>query len=87
MILRIEGRTDKHSVCTGKHPATNSRTEAQRMAANTPAGEVEKLLLSCVFRLLLSATKKRKTPSKSAITETGDRKEAPQPATEPPTQK
>ena len=27
------------------------------------------------------------SPSKSAITETGDRKEAPQPATEPPTRK
>jgi len=59
MILRIEGRTDKHSVCTGKHPATNSRTEAQRIVANTPAGEVEKLLLSCVFRLLLSATEEK----------------------------
>ena len=59
MALRIEGRTGKHSACTGKHPATNSRTEAQRMAANTPAGEVEKLLLSCVFRLLLSATEEK----------------------------
>jgi len=59
MTLRIEGRTDKHSTCAGKHPATNLRIEAQRMAANTPAGEVEKLLLSCVFRLLLSATEEK----------------------------
>ena len=59
MTLRIEGCTAKHSACTGKHPATNSRTEAQRMAANTPAGEVDKLLLSCVFHLLLSATEEK----------------------------
>ena len=59
MTLRIEGCTGKHSACTCKHPATNSRIEAQRMAANTPAGEVEKLLLSCVFHLLLSATEEK----------------------------
>ena len=29
------------------------------MAANTPASEMEKLLLSCVFRLLLSATEEK----------------------------
>ena len=62
MTLRIEGCTGKHSACTGKHPATNSRTEPQRMAANTPAGEVEELLLSCVFRLILSATEEKERP-------------------------
>jgi len=84
MTLRIEGRTGKHSACTGKHPATNSRIEAQRTAANTPADELEKVLLSCVFHLLLSVTEEKER-HQSAITETGDRKEAPQP--EPPTRK
>jgi len=84
MTFRIEGRTGKHSACTSKHLATNSRIEAQRTAVNTPAGEVEKLLFFCVFHLLLSATEEKER-HQSVITETGDRKEAPQP--EPPTQK
>jgi hypothetical protein len=42
--------------CTGKHSAKYMRTDAQRTTANIPVGGVEKLLLSCVFVLLLSAT-------------------------------
>jgi hypothetical protein len=41
--------------CTDKHSAQSLRTDVQRMMANIPAGEIEKLLLSGVF-LLLSAT-------------------------------
>jgi hypothetical protein len=39
-----------------KHSAKGLRTDAQRMTANIHAGRVEKLLLSGVFLLLLSAT-------------------------------
>jgi len=49
MTVRIDDRTCKHS-------AKGLRTYAQGTTTNIPAGEVEKLLLSCVF-LLLSATK------------------------------
>jgi hypothetical protein len=49
MTIRIDDRTGKHSV-------KSLRTYAQRTTANIPAGEVEKLLLSYVFLLLLSAT-------------------------------
>jgi hypothetical protein len=49
MTIRIDD-------CIGKRSVKGLRTYAQRMTANIPAGEVEKLLLSCVF-LLLSATK------------------------------
>jgi hypothetical protein len=42
--------------CTGKHSAKGMRTDAQRTTANIPIGGVEKLLLSCVFVLLLFAT-------------------------------
>jgi hypothetical protein len=45
----MNDRTDKHS-------AKGLRTDAQRTTANIPTGEVEKLLLSCVFLLLLFAT-------------------------------
>jgi hypothetical protein len=38
----------------GKHSAKGMRTYAQQMTANIPSGGVEKLLLSCVFLLLLS---------------------------------
>jgi len=48
MMIYIDDRT-------GKHSAKGLGTYAQRMTANIPAGEVEKLLLSYVF-LLLSAT-------------------------------
>jgi hypothetical protein len=46
MTLRMNDRTDKHS-------AKGLRTDAQQTTANIPIGEVEKLLLSCVFLLLL----------------------------------
>jgi hypothetical protein len=49
MMICIDDRIDKHS-------AKGLRTYAQRMTANIPADEVKKLLLSCVFLLLLSAT-------------------------------
>jgi hypothetical protein len=45
----MNDRTDKHS-------AKGLRTDAQRMTANIPTGEVEKLLLSRAFLLLLFAT-------------------------------
>jgi hypothetical protein len=41
---------------TGKHSANGLRTNAQRTTANILVGEIEKLLLSGVFLLLLSAT-------------------------------
>jgi hypothetical protein len=41
---------------TGKHSANGMRTNAQGIAANIPLGGIEKLLLSGVFLLLLSAT-------------------------------
>jgi hypothetical protein len=43
--------------CTSKHSAKGLRINAQRTMTNIPAGGVEKLLLSFVFLLLLSATK------------------------------
>ena len=49
MMLRMDDRTGKHSV-------KGLRTDAQRMTANIHIGGVEKLLLSGVFLLLLSAT-------------------------------
>ena len=50
MTLRMDDRT-------GKHSAKALRTDTQRTTANIPEGGVEKLLLSCVFLLLLlSAT-------------------------------
>jgi hypothetical protein len=39
---------------TGKTSAKGLRTDAQQTTANILAGEVDKLLLSCVFLLLLS---------------------------------
>ena len=50
MTIRMDNRTDKYS-------AKGLRTYAKRTTANIPTGEVEKLLLSCVFILHLSATK------------------------------
>jgi hypothetical protein len=41
---------------TGKHSAKDIRTDAQRTTTNIYVGGVEKLLLSGVFLLLLSAT-------------------------------
>jgi hypothetical protein len=41
---------------TGKHSAKGLRTDTQRTTANIYVGGVKKLLLSCVFLLLLSAT-------------------------------
>jgi hypothetical protein len=41
---------------TGKHSANGLRTNVQRTTANIPVGVIEKLLLSGVFLLLLSAT-------------------------------
>jgi hypothetical protein len=41
---------------TGKHSAKGLRTDAQRTTANIHVDGVEKLLLSSVFHLLLSAT-------------------------------
>jgi hypothetical protein len=49
MTLHMDDRT-------GKHSAKGLRTDAQRTTANIPVGGVEKLLLSCVFLLLLSTT-------------------------------
>jgi hypothetical protein len=43
---------------TGKHSAKGLRTNAQRTTANIHVGGVDKLLLSGVFLLLLSATEK-----------------------------
>jgi hypothetical protein len=40
----------------GKHLAKSLRTDVQRTTANINVGGVKKLLLSCVFLLLLSAT-------------------------------
>jgi hypothetical protein len=45
----MDDRTDKHS-------ANALKTNAQRTTANIPVGGIEKLLLSGVFLLLLSAT-------------------------------
>jgi hypothetical protein len=39
---------------TGKHSSNGLRTNVQRTTANIPVGEIEKLLLSDVFLLLLS---------------------------------
>ena len=47
--FRMDDRTSKHLV-------TGLRTDAQQIAANILAGGVDKLLLSCVFHLFLSAT-------------------------------
>jgi hypothetical protein len=41
---------------TGKHSVNGLRTNAQRMTANIPVGEIEELLFSGVFLLLLSPT-------------------------------
>jgi hypothetical protein len=41
----------------GKHLAKGLITNAQRTTANIPVGGAEKLLLSCVFLLILSITK------------------------------
>jgi len=49
MMLRMDDRTGKHSVKV-------LRTDAQRTTANNPIGGLEKLLLSSVFLVLLSAT-------------------------------
>jgi len=46
-------RMDDHK---GKDSANGLRTNAQRTTANIPASRAEKLLLSGVFFLLLSAT-------------------------------
>ena len=46
MTIRMDDRT-------GKHSAKALRTDTQRTTANIPEGGVEKLLLSCVFLLLL----------------------------------
>jgi hypothetical protein len=43
----MNDRTDKHS-------ANGLRTNVQRTTTNIPVGEIEKLLLSNVFLLLLS---------------------------------
>ena len=48
MTLRMDDRT-------GKYSAKGLRTDAQRTTANIHVGGVEKLFLSGVFRLLLSA--------------------------------
>ena len=49
MLHSMDDRTDKHS-------AKILRTDTQRTAANIHVAGVEKLLLSGVFLLLLSAT-------------------------------
>jgi hypothetical protein len=41
---------------TGKHSTKGLRIDAQQMTTNIQVGGVEKLLLSCVFLLFLSAT-------------------------------
>jgi hypothetical protein len=49
MTIRMDDRTSKYST-------KGLRTDALRTMANILAGEVEKLLFSCVFLLLLSIT-------------------------------
>jgi hypothetical protein len=42
----------------GKHSANRLRTNAERTTVNIPVGGIEKLLLSGIFLLLISAIKK-----------------------------
>jgi hypothetical protein len=46
-------RMDDH---TGNHSVKGLRIDAQQSTANVTVGGVKKLLLSCVFLFLLSAT-------------------------------
>jgi len=44
---------------TGKHSAKGLKKDTQRTTANIPAGEVEKLLLSCILFFFLPPKNKK----------------------------